>query len=267
MSTKRQVNDPPITPRHREPVGGCCVLQHELTVPPSPRTFWIITPVFLSLECAVDDGSSLISKWLHKRSPQDEQIVVMEFVMSFLKISQTLVYSCWIGWEGLQGKRGWQVILVASCIPARSARKWGQSQTMWVTLSVCHRIGLLSLVGLGFWDVPAPCNRACQRDTQVRMAWATSESEKVQPCLQRAPTPPLVCSWEAEIMNELLLLLQPLWAGASGHAERTRGSPKAPWAVPSQCPWQGTSWASGNYHGRLVYPQAVSSSPLINPSN
>lgn len=248
-------------------MGDSCVLQHELAVPPSLRTFWNITPVFLSLECAVDDGSSLISEWLHKRSPQDEQIVVMDFVLSFLKISQTSVCICCVGRERLQGKRGWRVILVASCTSARSERKWGQSQRMGVTLSVCHRVGLLLLVGLGLWDVPAPCNTACQRGTQFRMVWAALESEKAQTCLQRAPTPPRVCSWEAELKKELLLLLQPCWAGTSGRAESCAGSPKALWAVPSQCSWQGTSWASRNYHGSLVYPQAVSSSPLINPSN
>lgn len=56
-----------------------------VTVPLTPKPFWIMAPAFPCLECTVHNGPSLISKWLHKRSPHDEQIIVMDFVMSLLK--------------------------------------------------------------------------------------------------------------------------------------------------------------------------------------
>lgn len=155
-------------PRHQTHMqrahGRLRVLQHELTVPPSLRTFWIMALVFLSLEHTVHNGSSLISKWLHKRSPQDEQIVVMDFVMSLLKFHRHWYVSAELNRKEWSEKAAY-VILVVSCAPTRSERQQRYSlivqQIMLVSDVTCVSRDQphLLLVESGLWG--RTCTSVC----------------------------------------------------------------------------------------------------------
>lgn len=120
MSTEVQDNAPTIKPVGKKPAEDHVSFSCPSPPTPEPSGLWLLP---LSPEPTVYNGSRLISKGLHKRSPQDEQIVVIHSVMLPLKFHRHWYVSAELDGRSSVEKAAY-VSLVVSCTPARSESQW-----------------------------------------------------------------------------------------------------------------------------------------------
>lgn len=245
--------------------GGTVCPSARADCPSKPENILDYDSCLLSLECTVHDGSSLISKWLHKRSPPDEQIVVTDFAMSFLKIPQTLV-SYLLNWMGRTSRKKGMTSHPCGVLQPSKVREEMGSEPNDVSDVICVSQDWSPIpCGVGALRTPLhhaksvperhPNSNGLSHFWEWKRTAMHAESSNTSTGLQlRGRTNERVAAAATAMLSLWLCWedTQLSW-GSTGCA------------IP--CPWQGTSWASGKYHGSLVYPQAVSSSPLINPSN